>query len=191
MSTIKLQANRTEKQNLIYLINEYIKRNYPGLASQELQESDVTFGNPSVLSGSQNYFNDHQTLLSINQDLDPNTEISVTITKPNWVGPKFTRMKYHRHNLGKTLPLFAKTFNDFYGGRAPNTVLTLTNNTDNKDKISVLINNHMAFIKENILHARYLQSENRIHIVFNQNSLLYKGDLKIATVSANPYVFAL
>lgn len=177
-----INLTQDEQENVVNLVNEYYQTHFPGL-NVNFTRFDLEFGEPVDLHLPEAYYK--KSLTEINNDLKPNTEISVKIVKEGFVGPKFAKIQYHRQNLRQVLPKFVPTFEAFF---TTDDILKLGLKRENNPHNKPII---LAKLKENYpVLARSIQDifwrNNRYEITFLPDSLLYAEGCNFGIVDIKP-----
>lgn len=177
-----INLTQDERENVVNLVNEYYQTHFPGL-NVNFTHSDLEFGEPVDLHLPEAYYK--KSLTEINNDLKPNTEISVKIIKEGFVGPKFAKIQYHRQNLRQVLPKFVPTFEAFF---TTDDILKLglkrENNPQNKPIILAKLKEKYPVLAGSIQDIFW--RNNRYEITFLPDSLLYAEGCNFGIVDIKP-----
>lgn len=167
-----LNTEKTEKSNLIALIEEYLGTHYPGL-NNEFKEADIEFSEIEALEMG-NYYDTHNTIVLINGDIKPNTKVKVKIVKEGYTGIKFDHVMYYRHDLLKAIPMLCPLWKDFKDETLDSTNASLT-----KEVVAEAISKKIGFIKGTISEVSVDTTTKEITVKFPHESLMYSGNFKI------------
>lgn len=167
-----LNKEKTEKGNLIALIEEYLGVHYPGL-NIEFKEADIEFSEIEALEMG-NYYDTHNTIVLINGDIKPNTKVKVKIVKEGYTGIKFDSVMYYRHDLLKAIPMMCPLWKDFKDESLDGTNASLT-----KEVVAEAISKKIGFIKSAISEVSVDTATQEITVKFPHESLMYSGNFKI------------
>lgn len=182
MAANAINLTQDEQENVVNLVNEYYQTHFPGL-NVNFTRVDLEFGEPVDLHLPDAYYK--KSLTEINNDLKPNTEISVKIVKENFVGPRFAKIQYHRQNLRQVLPKFVPTFEAFF---TTDDILKLglkrENNPHNKPIILARLEESYPVLARSIQDIYW--RNNRYEITFLPDSLLYAEGCNFGIADIKP-----